>query len=211
VLPLGVRGCGHRALTGRRYAPPPVQTATHAYWTWRLARERPHAGWRVLGAVAPDLPAVALGVALSARGVGRDDLLDEIYLRPTWRWVHLGAHSLLSPAALTAVAGGRSQARSFAGGWTGHLLVDYLTHHTDAWPPLWPLTKRGWPSPVSYWELGHHARLWSAAESAALALAAIRDDRPRRRLLGAAACLLAAAPALLGSGRDLWSALGYRP
>jgi hypothetical protein len=188
-----------------------VQTATHAFWTWRLARDRPHPGPRVLGAVAPDLPAVALGIALSARGVGQDDLLDEIYLRPARRWVHLAAHSLLFPAGLLAVARRRPRTHSFAGGWTGHLLIDYLTHHTDAWPPLWPASRRGWPSPVSYWEPRHHARLWSAAEAATLALAALAEDRPRRRLLGAAACAVAGAPALLGPGRDLWTALGYKP
>ncbi|MDX6667494.1 MAG: hypothetical protein QOK04_874 [Solirubrobacteraceae bacterium] len=188
-----------------------MQTASHAYWTWRLARDRPHSGPRVLGAVAPDLPAVGLGIALSARGVSRDDLLDQIYLRPAWRWVHLAAHSLLSPAALLAVARRHARAHSFAAGWIGHLLVDYLSHHTDAWPPLWPLSRRDWPSPVSYWEPSHHARLWSATEAAAVALAALTEHRPRRRLLGAAAWAMAGAPALLGRGRDLWTALGYEP
>jgi hypothetical protein len=44
-----------------------VQTPSHAYWTWRLTRERPVVGWRVLGAVTPDLPGFALAAGLLAQ------------------------------------------------------------------------------------------------------------------------------------------------
>lgn len=188
-----------------------MQTATHAYWTWRLARDRPRGGWIVLGAVAPDLPALAVGAGLSARGVDRGELLDEIYHRPAWRWLHLAAHALLAPVAVLAAGRRRPGARALAGGWLGHLSIDYLTHHTDAWPPLWPLQRRGWPSPISYWETAHHARLWSTGEAGALALATAVDRRRTGRVLGVAACALAAGPALLKPEHNLWTALGYRP
>src|SRR5581483_1187176 len=84
--------------------------------------------------------------------------------------------------------------RALALGWAGHLAVDYLSHSTDAWPPLWPLSGRGYPSPVSYWERERHAALWSRVETAALALATLRGPRGAGRLAGLAVAAAAAVP-----------------
>jgi hypothetical protein len=188
-----------------------VQTAAHAYWTWRLVRGRPAGGWAVLGAVTPDLPAIGMAAELALRGVRREHLLDEIYQRPGRRPVHRAAHSVFAPALL-ALAARRSRAgRGLAAGWVGHLAIDYLTHHTDAWPALWPLRRRGWPSPVSYWEPDHHARAWSAAETAAVAAATALDRGLAARLAGAAVCMWVAGPALVPAGKNFWTARGFTP
>lgn len=161
----------------------------------------------MLGAVAPDLPAICAVAVLRARGRSTEGLLDAAYHGPGLAPVHMAVHSLLAPTA--AVLVGRAP-RAFAAGWLGHLLVDYATHARDAWPPAWPLSRRRFPSPVSYWEPDRHARAFSAIEVAALVAAASRD-RGLLRAAGLAAAALAAAPAMAPSGKSMWNAVGARP
>lgn len=133
----------------------------------------------MLGAVAPDLPVICAVAVLRARGRPTEGLLDAAYHGPGLAPLHMAVHSLLAPTAAALV--GRAP-RAFAAGWLGHLLVDYATHARDAWPPAWPLSRRRFPSPVSYWEPDRHARAFSAIEVAALVAAASRDrGLPARR------------------------------
>jgi hypothetical protein len=163
----------------------------------------------VAGASAPDLPALVRAAVLSARGVGRADLIAATYQPPRWRVVHRAFHSAFVPAAL-ACTGRAPLLRPLAAGWTAHLAADLVSHHTDAWPLLWPLSGARWRSPVSYWERDHHARTWSAVESAALAGMAARERGRTARALGLGAALLAAGPLAAGN-RSMWRALGARP
>jgi hypothetical protein len=98
-----------------------------------------------------------------------------------------------------------------AAGWAGHLAIDYATHHSDAWPPLWPLRSRGWASPVSYRDPEHHARGWSAAETLAVAAATWLDRGWFARFAGAAVCLWVAGPAFAPAGKNLWTVRGFAP
>jgi hypothetical protein len=180
-------------------------TTSHAFWTWRAARGRPSVAEAVLGAVAPDLPGWIGWGALSARGVPREELLGALYHDWPWREVHLAVHAVWGPALAAAL--GR---RALAAGWLGHLLVDYATHHDDAWPPLWPLSGRAWRSPVSYWQREHHARAWTTVEVAALA-AAVLADRGSRRAVAVGALAIAAWPLVAGRGENLWTGMGARP
>lgn len=187
-------------------------TSSHAYWTWRAARGRPGAAAAVAGGALPDVPALVAAAALRAGGVPRRDLLAAAYRRPLPRLVHLAAHSALAPAALAAAAGPRRPgARRLAAGWAGHLAADYATHHTDAWPPLWPLTRRVWRAPVSYWEPAHHARAWSAAEAVALLAAAATERSAPGRAAALAAAALATGPLRAGAARSVWEARGLQP
>jgi hypothetical protein len=187
-----------------------VQTAAHAYWTWKLTRGRPRAGWAVLGSVGPDLLGTAIGLALAARGTARADLLDAIWHDRRWRPLHLAAHSALTPLGI-ALAGRRSpRARALATGWAGHLALDAATHASDPWPLLWPLRGRGWPSPVSYWEPARHARAWSALETGVTAVTSARDTG-LPRLLGLSVAAMAAGPLRAPRGVDMWTASGLRP
>ncbi len=167
--------------------------------------------YRVLGAVTPDLPGLALAVGLAARGTPVQHLLHAIYRRRAWRWVHLALHSVLGPLALQGLGHGSSAARAWAQGWAGHLIVDYGSHHTDAWPALWPLSNVAWASRISYWEPDHHARALSAVETAAICTAVLGDHRPAGRLFGLAVGLLAAAPLVAPRGQSMWEARGLRP
>jgi hypothetical protein len=188
-----------------------VQTAGHVYWTWRLTRGRPGTPWRVLGSATPDLPSLGRGAVLLARGTPLEELLDAIYDRGAWRWLHLAAHSVLPPLAILTLGRHSRVGRAVASGWAGHLVVDYASHHSDAWAPLWPLSRAAWRSPVSYWEPSHHARRWSAAELAATATAALADRGTRERAAGLVVAMLAAGPLVAPRGQDLWTASGLRP
>jgi len=99
-----------------------VLTTSHAYWTWRAARSR-RAGWAaVAGAVAPDLPAVALAAAGLARGLRVAGLLRWVYRRPGVERIHLAAHSALAPRRSSRSAGARPGAR-------------WRPDGRDTWPP----------------------------------------------------------------------------
>ena len=59
-------------------------------------------------------------------------------------------------------------------GWAGHVLVDALTHVEDARPILWPLSRRRFQGPISYWDRAHNARSFALFEHATLLLVAAR-------------------------------------
>lgn len=183
------RRCGgSRTASGIGWAPvhDPVLTSSHVYWTWRLTPRA--AAVAVVGAVLPDLPALAVGAVLVGRGRRGRELFRTIYHRPPWREVHLAAHSAFGPLALAARGGRR--ARLLAAGWGGHLAIDLVSHHDDAWPHLWPLSRRRWRSPVSYWQSSRHATLWKRTETLALAVAVASDVRAPRRAAGLIAMAL---------------------
>src|SRR5581483_3751864 len=59
-------------------------------------------------------------------------------LRPARRRRPAG-HAGVVLGAVALFARRSPRLRALALGWAGHLAVDYLSHSTDAWPPLWPL------------------------------------------------------------------------
>ena len=177
---------------------------SHGAFGWRLTRDPVF----TVGAVAPDLPALAFALYEIASRTPRDKVLWRAYRLPNRRKTHLTAHSLLSSAAVAALGGRR--ARRLAAGWLAHQLIDYALHHTDAWPPFWPLWNRRWPSPVSYWQLEHHARPFQIGESTALAVLAARSGGlERAALLGAVA--FAALPLLHDNPHGLPGFAGLKP
>lgn len=171
-----------------------VLTTSHAYLTWRVAPS-PAARWAVAGAVAPDTVAIVAGVGLASRGHRGSDLIRRVYQQGPAARMTMAMHSALAPSAILSGRPGPARL-AFAAGWAGHLAIDYLSHHSDAWPPLFPISGRRFSSPVSYWEPAHHARLLSALEATTLAGLALTDRRPWRRIFGLLAALVAALPAL---------------
>lgn len=73
-----------------------------------------------------------------------------------WSWAHplaLAPHSVVVCAValgILAVAK-RDWLAPAALGWGSHVVIDAFTHVTDAYPLLWPLSTRKFPSVVSYW------------------------------------------------------------
>lgn len=162
-----------------------MNTPTHMLVTGRVARLiRPGtATTAALGAGFPDLPYLLKAVALAFRGRLTATALD--YGRETTWLPDLATHSLLPPAALLA-ATRDPRARAFALGWLGHVLTDLPVHHTDARPPLWPVSSRRWHAPLSGSERAHHAAPVLTAEAilCAWALAPLLLAR-RPTMLGA--------------------------
>jgi hypothetical protein len=127
-----------------------VLATTHAHWTARLTAGRAWSAWAVAGSVAPDAPALVRAAwVLGGRRTSREDALGRIYHEPPWREIHLAAHAAWAPVVAAAVAGalgaGDVRARALALGWAGHLAVDYVTHHDDAWPPGLAAHRRALP------------------------------------------------------------------
>ena len=119
------------------------------------------------GACLPDVPYLARALSLAARRGRRLSVAEAMteldYVgTPDWK-PDLAVHSLVPIAALLGLAGAarsetvREDVRAFAAGWAGHNLIDLATHSSDARPHLWPLSRRRWRSPVSYWDRRHHA------------------------------------------------------
>lgn len=131
---------------------------------------------------------------LLARGRASSDLVAAICHRGVSRHAQIAAHSLAAWVLAYTGSCCHSPRRSFALGGLSHLAVDALSHHDDAWPLLWPLSVRVWRSPLSYRQLDHGARWWSAAEIPAIGATAATDTAAPRRALAVPAVALAAAP-----------------
>ncbi len=169
-----------------------MRTYSHAlfslYAARRLAPAQPGvAAWTTLGAALPDLPALAGAVWLGARRrqwFTRQELCEEACEKGPFGGPDAALHSALPVALLLALrkASGAKEHRSLALllGWMGHVLSDALTHAQDARPILWPLSKRRFASPVSYWDRTHHALPFILIEHAALLLLVARMLRQRK-------------------------------
>lgn len=140
-----------------------MNTPTHVLVTRRIARgvDPDTAVMAAFGAGFPDLPYLLKAVALAFRGKLSAEALD--YGRETSWLPDLATHSVLPPAALLAVTA-NPRLRAFALGWLGHVLSDLPVHHTDARPPLWPVSPRRWHAPLSGSERARHAGPVLAAE-----------------------------------------------
>ena len=156
-------------------------------FTWAAAKsvqpfEPGVAGWGTAGALLPDVPAVAGAVWLAVRRLDRFSH-KEFGIEVCGRKLFCGPEAALRPAlpvaALLAVYTApdtrardpRGALLAFLLGWTGHVIVDSLTHARDARPISWPLSKRRFASPISYWDRVHHVRLFSLGEHATLLVA----------------------------------------
>jgi hypothetical protein len=161
-----------------------VRTYSHALLTYRAFRRlgAPTATAASLGAVLPDLPAIAGAAWLAAKGLGRfsrKDFETEVCGRSVFAGPDAALHSAL-PVSMAAVClpvyPGRGATRNvllpFLLGWAGHVAADILTHGSDARPPLWPISAYRFESPLSYRERDRHALPFTIAEHAAVLVAA---------------------------------------
>ena len=167
-----------------------MHTYSHALLTWAIARrlgpsDSGAARWAAVVAMLPDLPAVAGAVWLFARRrrlFGRREYCKEVCEKGPFGGPDAALHSALPVTAhltLYAVPGVRERDTDgtlleFLLGWAGHVLVDALTHAEDARPIFWPLSRRRFEGPISYWDRAHHARPFALFEHATLLLVAAR-------------------------------------
>jgi len=174
-------------------------TTSHLFWS---ALARPAAtNWWLAGAVGPDLPAIARAVALRLAGCPPEAVLARTYHRSPWREVQLAAHSVWPP--LLTFALGRRGPGQLSTAWLAHLAGDLLTHHDDAWPLAWPLSRRRWRSPVSYWQRDHHACWLLGADLVAVLCVRRRVRHPALTLAAAATTGHALRSCLFDAARPL--------
>ena len=161
-----------------------MRTYSHAIITHAALRRlgTPTATAASLGAVLPDLPAIAGAAWLAARRLGvfsRKEFEKEVCGRSAFAWPDAALHSVL-PVAITTLGAPflfrgertRTVLLPFVLGWVGHVAADALTHGSDARPLLWPLSTYRFESPLSYRERDRHALPFTVAEHAAVLAAA---------------------------------------
>jgi len=135
-----------------------MDTIWHTFWTYILFRKRQGVHWAVLGSVLPDIINLfAIGVNFVLYGFNWQTYVAPVM--PTWTLVfNYAAHSLLVITILGIIL--FVVARSLLPlcyGLGFHALLDYMTHHTDAYPPFYPLSEWKFVSPISYWEDAYYS------------------------------------------------------
>lgn len=156
-----------------------METYSHAFFTWALAKHGVKAGRAAgtaaaAGAIFPDLPSFAgtayyVGTAYLREGwdsMHSEELLDAIYFSGPFGETGSALHSAVPVAALLVLyrffGWGRRDRRRillwFLLGWFGHTIVDFLTHVDDTRPLFWPISGWEWSSPVSYYNSLYYGR-----------------------------------------------------
>lgn len=156
-----------------------METYSHAFFTWALAKHGVKAGRAAgtaaaAGAIFPDLPSFAgtayhVGTAYLREGwdsMHSEELLDAIYFSGPFGGTGSALHSAVPVAALLVLyrffGWGRRDRRRillwFLLGWFGHTIVDFLTHVDDTRPLFWPISGWEWSSPVSYYNSLYYGR-----------------------------------------------------
>lgn len=184
-----------------------METYSHAFFTWALAKHGVKAGRAAgiagaVGAALPDLPSIAgtvyyVGPAYLKEGwsaMHSEGVLDAIYFSGPFGGIGSALHSAVPVVALLVLYRvfhlGRRDRRKillwFLLGWLGHTLADFVTHVDDARPLLWPLSGWTWASPVSYYNDAYYGRQFFLANHGLmlLTMALLLVARLRRKEKG---------------------------
>lgn len=170
-----------------------METYSHAFFTWALAKHGVEAGRAAgiagaVGATFPDLPSFAgtayyVGTAYLREGWGSmhsEELLDAIYFSGPFGGTGSVLHSAVPVVALLILyrilgVGRRDRRRIllwFLLSWFGHTIADFLTHVDDTRPLLWPISDWEWSSPVSYYNSLYYGREFFAVSHGLMLLIA---------------------------------------
>jgi membrane-bound metal-dependent hydrolase YbcI (DUF457 family) len=167
-----------------------------------------------LGGLIPDVPMIAIVIALKTSGVPNQVIFGALYWQNWWQttnaighnfwlWSGLVILGLLMRDRLSASAAAFDRwtlVALFSGSALLHSIIDFLCHREDAHMSLWPLTRWKFMSPVSYYDPAHYG-LWFALFEASLcillAVILFRQFKPRvlRVVLALAITLYVAVPA----------------
>ncbi|MEM7074407.1 MAG: cobalamin biosynthesis protein CobQ [Pseudomonadota bacterium] len=156
----------------------------------------------VLGALAPDLSLyVMTGWALFIAGYDPAYVFDTLYFSSAWQAVFAIDNSVFVWGAILVWAWRRdaSNVMVFAASALMHLALDFPLHHDDGRPHFWPVTGWVFESPLSYWDVAHHATIIGPLEIVVSLICcgvlARRFTSVRSRLAIAALALTQASPA----------------
>ena len=121
-------------------------------------------GAAAFGALLPDLSLYAMaGVSLAILQIPPHVVFGQLYFSDAWQTVFAIDNSfLLWGLILTFALWWKARAGiAFAGAGLLHLALDFPLHHDDGRPHFWPASNWVFESPVSYWDITHHAN-WVA-------------------------------------------------
>jgi membrane-bound metal-dependent hydrolase YbcI (DUF457 family) len=167
-----------------------------------------------VGGLIPDVPMIAIVIALKISGIPDQVIFGSLYWQNWWQttnaighnfwlWSGLVLLGLLMRDRLSASAAAFDRwtlVALLAGSALLHSVIDFLCHREDAHMSLWPLTRWKFMSPVSYYDPAHYG-LWFALFEASLcillAVILFRQFKPRvlRVVLALAITLYVAVPA----------------
>lgn len=153
-----------------------METYSHAFYTWALAKHGVKAGRAAgisgaIGGSFPDIPAFVatayyVGPTFASEGWSAmdEEMLQNIYFTGPFGGTGSALHSAVPVVALLGLYFllklGRRDRRSillwFLLGWFGHTVADFLTHVDDTRPLLWPVSNWEWSSPVSYYNSAYY-------------------------------------------------------
>jgi hypothetical protein len=133
----------------------------------------PRRAWAgMFGGLIPDVPMLAIVLALKISGVPDQTIFGELYWQNWWQVTNAVAHSFILWGALLVFS---LALRHKAPWWTLvaifsasaliHTSIDFLVHREDAHMSFWPLTRWKFVSPVSYWDWRHYGRYFSVFEA----------------------------------------------
>ena len=119
------------------------------------------------GALIPDLSLYLMaGVSLFVLQIDPNVVFGKLYFSDAWQAVFRVDNSSVVWGVLLAIALWRRTVWGIAltGAALLHIGSDFPLHHDDGRAHFWPLTSWIFESPVSYWDLGHHARIVAPIE-----------------------------------------------
>ena len=177
-----------------------METYAHSFFTWVLAKHGVKAGRAAgiagaVGAAFPDAPSFAAAIYYFDEfgSMPREQLLDVIYFTGPFGATGSALHSIVPAGSLLALywalGVGRFDRRRillwFLLGWTGHTVVDFLTHVDDLRPLFWPFSDWRWSSPVSYYNPRYYGREFMLVSHASmLAIVIVLSSRRLRQWRG---------------------------
>jgi len=181
-----------------------VETYSHAFFTWALAKHGVKTGRAAgiagaVGATLPDMPSIAgtayyIGMPFLREGWSSMDseaVRDPIYVSGPFGATGVALHSAVPPLALLLLyvflnLGSRDHRKIllwFLLGWLGHAVADFFSHVDGARPLFWPLSDWEWSSPVSYYDPLYYGNEFFAISHALilLTMTALLVRRMRRQ------------------------------
>jgi hypothetical protein len=137
-----------------------MNTFHHGIWVYIFSNSNKKWYLYVIGGILPDIVYFIKGIQLMLNGIYPDlnnrGFFYSLILSNIW--VNIASnflHSLFIWLILIVIIFFTKTLRPITPlmwGWLSHIIIDLLTHHTDAMPLFWPISSLVFQSPVSYWE-----------------------------------------------------------
>lgn len=161
-----------------------MNTVWHLFWTYALFREKKWVGLALLMAIIPDMPwFISNVVAYSMNGFGPGTF--ELAWENPYVLVaasFMNSFVVIGVIYLIVRLANLASLLPLVYGWVLHVVLDFFTHNTDAYPAFYPLSSWKFHSPISYWESSHHSQVFSVINLILVGLFVIYLIREKKKL-----------------------------